>query len=97
MPKYNYIKREDNILSFEQTGTFYQRRALRHMDRNNYFEALGYYRKAIEKDPNNIQYRLELAELYTEMGYFDESNQLLLGLLQKSSPENPECKFAMGS
>ncbi|MFZ5974320.1 MAG: tetratricopeptide repeat protein [Bacillota bacterium] len=96
MPKYNYIKKEDNILSFEQTGTFYQRRALRHMDRNNYFEALGYYRKAIEKDPGNLQYRLELAELYTEMGYFDESNQLLLGLMQKSSPDNPECIFAMG-
>lgn len=90
------IKKEDNILSFEQTGTFYQRRALRHMDRNNYFEALGYYRKAIEKDPGNIQYRLELAELYTEMGYFDESNQLLLGLLKKNSPDNPECIFAMG-
>ncbi|NLT16271.1 MAG: tetratricopeptide repeat protein [Clostridiales bacterium] len=95
MSKQN-IKKEKNILSFEQTGTFYQRRALRHMDRNNYFEALGYYRKAIEKDPGNVQYRLELAELYTEMGYFDESNQLLLGLLKKDSPENPECIFAMG-
>jgi tetratricopeptide (TPR) repeat protein len=96
MAKYNFIKREDNILFFEQTGSFYQRRALRHMDRNNYFDALGYYRKAIEKEPGNIQFRLELAELYTEMGYFDESNQLLLELMQNTNPDNPDCIFAMG-
>lgn len=92
----NNINKEDNILFFSQPGEFYQRRAVKHMERQNYFDAIGFFRKAIEADPKNAQYRLELAEMYTEMGYFDESNNMLLMLMQENHEFISDCIFAIG-
>ncbi len=83
------------VVPFEQNGDFYYRKARKYIESNNYINALSYYRKALEKEPDNIDYSMDLAEVFTEMGYFNESNQILFSVIQKS-PTRPECYFGMG-
>ena len=43
-----------------------------------FLEALQLYRQVLGMEPDNVEYLLCVAQLYTEMGLFDESNDVLL-------------------
>jgi len=83
------------VIPFEQNGQFYYRKAKKYVESNNYIDALSFYRKAVEKDPENLEYRLDLAQVFTEMGYYEESNQILLYILQRDE-NNADCYFCLG-
>lgn len=95
MSKELFAGRLRKVVPFEQDGSFFYRKAKKHIENNNYINALSYYRKALEKDPDNLDYSLELAEIFAEMGYFYESNLILFSILQKD-PSHTDCYFAMG-
>ena len=95
MAKELFANKVRKVVPFEQSGEFFHRKARKHVENNNYINALSYYRKAIEKDPGNLEYALDLAEVFTEMGYFSESNQILFSVLQKD-PSRSDCYFAVG-
>jgi len=71
------LAKSNNIIHFEQNGNFYYKLAQKHIEKEEYIEALNCYRKAVDREPRNLAYVLELAELMTEMNFFDESNALL--------------------
>lgn len=83
------------IVPFEQNGAFFHKKARKHIENNNYINALSYYRKAVEKDPDNVEYLLDLAEVFTEMSYFTESNQILFGIVQQEAARG-DCYFGIG-
>ena len=83
------------IVPFEQNGAFFYKKARKHIENNNYINALSYYRKAVEKDPDNVEYLLDLAEVFTEMSYFTESNQILFGIVQRDAAQG-DCYFGIG-
>ncbi|MGI6539108.1 MAG: tetratricopeptide repeat protein [Caldicoprobacterales bacterium] len=95
MAKELFARGVKKVVPFEQDGSFFYRKAKKHIENNNYINALNYYRKAIEKDPKNQEYSLDLAEVLSEMGYYHESNLILFSLLQETPPRT-ECYFAMG-
>lgn len=95
MAKELFANKIRKVVPFEQNGEFFHRKARKFIENNNYIYALNYYRKAIEKDPDNVEYSLDLAEVFTEMGYFNESNQILFTILQKD-PARSVCYFAIG-
>jgi tetratricopeptide (TPR) repeat protein len=95
MAKELFANTRKKVVPFEQNGEFFHRKARKHVENNNYINALNYYRKAIEKDPDNLEYSLDLAEVFSEMGYFNESNQILFSVVQKN-PSRPDCYFAIG-
>ncbi len=83
------------ILPFDQPGTFHYRRAQKRLDQQRYLDALQSLRSAVQKDPDNPEYQLDLAEIFTEMCCFDESNQVLFALMR--SPQSvSECYFGLG-
>ena len=84
------------VLPFEQTGDFYHRRGSKRLDNSEYLEALAYYRRAVEKEPTNVEYHLAMAEVYTVMNYFEESNKILLVLMTGGESFTTECYFGMG-
>lgn len=88
-------KRGSKVIPFKQDGEFFYRRARKYMSDNNFFEALSYYTKAVEMEPDNPEYLLDLAEAFTETDNFEESNQILLGLIQQGE-EVSECFFGLG-
>jgi tetratricopeptide (TPR) repeat protein len=95
MAKELFANKRKKVVPFEQSGEFFHRKARKHVENNNYINALNYYRKAIEKDPDNLEYSLDLAEVFSEMGYFNESNQILFSVVQKN-PARTDCFFAIG-
>lgn len=95
MAKELFANSYKKVVPFEQNGEFFHRKARKHVENNNYINALSYYRKAVEMDPDNLEYSLDLAEVFTEMGYFNESNQILFTIVQKN-PSRCECYFGIG-
>ena len=65
-----FARKQRKVVPFDQDGQFYYRKAKKHMNNNNYLGALNFYRKAIEKEPQNVEYLMDLAEVFTEMGSF---------------------------
>lgn len=95
MAKELFARKQRKVIPFDQSGQFYYRKAKKHMNNNNYLGALNLYRKAIEKEPHNIDYLLDLAEVFTEMGCFDQSSRVLFTVLQKEKARI-DCYFGLG-
>lgn len=86
---------KSKIVPFEQKGDFFHRMACSHLENSNYFEALGYFRKALATEPDNAEYQLALAQTFTEMGHYEESNRIIIEMLGKEEVY-PECYYGMG-
>lgn len=83
------------MLPFAQQAQFFHKRARKKLDNNELLDALVYCRRALEHDPQNVTYRLDMAELYTEIGRFEKSNAMLLRLLDEDESLAPDCLFGL--
>ncbi|WP_129721439.1 tetratricopeptide repeat protein [Xylanivirga thermophila] len=95
MAKELFARNKSNVIPFDQDGEFFYRKACKYVKDNRYIDALNFYRKAVEKEPENIDYMLDLAEVFTEMTYFDESNKLLFSILENDDSVS-DCYFGLG-
>lgn len=87
---------KNRVLKYEQTAEMLLKKAEKLAGNNNLIDALPYYRRALSVDPDNLEYKLYLAEAYTDIGKFEESNVILFDLIKKSKSSIPECFFGMG-
>lgn len=69
------------VVSFDRSSAYVHHRAMVNRRENNPVDALELMRRAVEHSPENREYRLDLAELYCEMGCHEQSNSLLLDML----------------
>lgn len=90
-----FAREQRKVIPFDQNGQFYYKKAKKHMDNNNYLNALSLYRKAVEKEPQNVDYLLDLAEVFTEMGCFNQSSRVLFSILQQED-SRVDCYFGLG-
>lgn len=82
------------VVSFERSPAFVHHRAMVNRRENKPVDALELMRHVVEQSPDNREYRLDLAELYCEMGCHEQSNRLLLDMLaQKDAPA--ECYYGL--
>lgn len=95
MNKKVFANSRNKVLPFDQNGQFYYKKAQKYIDSNNYVDALSFYRKAVDKDPENLNYKMDLAQVFSEMNYYDESNRLLFLVFQKEKNKS-ECYFGLG-
>ena len=70
----------DNILSFDQGAGFYLKTGRRQAEAGNLVRALAHLRTAHEKDPDNPEITIALAEIMNRMQRFEESIAVLMGL-----------------
>lgn len=84
------------VLSFEQTGDFFYKRALGKLDKNNLPDAAAYYGEALRREPENAEFRIAMAQVLTEMGRFEDSNRILFQLTHSKKEVDAECFFGMG-
>lgn len=84
------------VLSFEQKGDFYSKRARKYADRSNFTEAVSYYQKAMEKDPDNQEYRFDLAGVYSQMGLYEQSNKLLFRICHEEGAYTEDAHYGIG-
>ena len=83
------------VLSFEQSGEFYLRSGMTKLDKNDLLGAMASYRTALDKDPDNPEVILAIAEILTAMQRYDESNRLLMSRFGVDERPN-EAFFGMG-
>ncbi len=83
------------ILEFNQPGRFFHKRAQRQIDQYKFLDALSSLRLATQREPEEAEYLMDMAEIYTEMCLYGESNQILFELMGKGVPLS-ECYFGLG-
>ena len=62
-------------------AAFFFERAVQSLDRFHYDKALKYFRRAVEYEPDNPVNHCNLAGVLSEMGNYEESNQILQQIL----------------
>ena len=88
------MKFDPKILPFDRGPAYTHQRAMQSRRENNLLDAVGLLRRAVEQSPENREYKLDLAELYCEMGCHEQSNRLLLDMLaEKDAPA--ECLYGL--
>lgn len=84
-----------NVLSFRQPAEFYIKKAEKHIDAGNFLEALQLYRNLVGMEPDNVEYLLYIAQIYSEIGLFAESNDMIHKIMRQGHTPT-ECLFALG-
>lgn len=93
MPK-QINKSKGRVIPFERDGEFFLRLGSQRLERNNLVEAIGNYHRARQREPENVEVQLAIAEVLTEMHRYEQSNKLLFPILStKDSPA--ECFFGI--
>lgn len=88
------MKYNPKVVPFDRSAAYVHHRAMKNRRDNNPLDALELLRHAVEHSPENVEYQLDLAELYCEMGCHELSNRILLDLL--AEPGAPaECYYGL--
>lgn len=69
------------IVSFERSPAFVYSRAMLQRRKNRSIDALELLRSAVEREPGNNEYRMDLAEMHSMMGMIEKSNRILLDMI----------------
>ena len=88
------MNKHPKVVAFTRTPEYVHHRAMLNRRDNNIVDALELMRRAVEESPDNSEYRLDLAEMYCEMGCHSQSIKLLLDLLaDQNGPA--ECYYGL--
>ena len=85
------------IIPIQWDATFFFESAVRSMDRYHYDKALKYFRRAAEYEPENPVNHCNLAGILSEMGNYEESNEILIQIMETLDPSMTECYFYMAN
>ena len=88
------MKNNLKVVSFKRSPAYVHHRAMMNRRDNNVIDALELMRRAVEASPENREYRLDLAELYCEMGCHEQSTRLLLDMLAEDDGPS-ECYYGL--
>ncbi len=84
------------VVPFTRSAAYLYQRAVINRREGHLLDALELTRRALEKDPDNIDYELDLAQVLCELGCYVPSNRILVRMLAKD-PSLTECYFGMAS
>lgn len=85
------------IFPFIPTGEYYFDKGIKAYDRFDINKAKKYLKRALELEPNEPMIACQLAIVYTEAGEYEESNELLLTILNDLDPEMTECHYFLAN
>lgn len=86
-----------NVIRLPMDANFFFERAVHSLERHRYDKALKYFRLAVEKEPDNPVNYCNLAGVLSEVGRFEESNEILRYVLDHIAPDLVECYFYMAN
>lgn len=86
-----------NIISVYFDSEFFFERGLRYFQRYDFPKALKHFRKSVDVDPHNSKYLVHLAAVYTELGNYEESNQLLTCIVNNIDYCFTDCYYYMAN
>ncbi|MGN7764289.1 tetratricopeptide repeat protein [Paenibacillus sp. 22594] len=86
-----------NVIPVTLDANFFFERAVRSLDRFQYDKALKNFRKAVEYEPENPVNHCNMAGILSEMGKYEDSNDILTHVLEEIDPSMTECHFYMAN
>lgn len=90
---------KNNLLSIDEyrnNPEFYFSKGLRHANRKNLDEALKNLNKALELEPDNSEYKFNMACFLSEMQYPKKANRIFNDILINFEPTMYDCFFGLG-
>lgn len=89
--------RRPKVIPIRLDATFFFERAVQSLDRYHYDKALKYFRKAVEFEPENPVNHCNMAGILSEMGRYEESNDVLRSVLDRIDPAMTECYYYLAN
>ncbi len=89
--------RRPKVIPIRLDATFFFERAVQSLDRYHYDRALKYFRKAVEFEPENPVNHCNMAGILSEMGRYEESNDILRSVLDRIDPAMTECYYYLAN
>ncbi|MBB6735359.1 tetratricopeptide repeat protein [Cohnella sp. CBP 2801] len=89
--------RRPKVIPFSLDATFFFERAVQSLDRYHYDKALKYFRRAVEYEPDNPVNHCNMAGILSEMGRYEESNDVLRSVLDRIDPDMTECYYYLAN
>ncbi|MDQ0196647.1 tetratricopeptide repeat protein [Paenibacillus wynnii] len=86
-----------NVIPITLNANFFFERAVRSLDRFQYDKALKNFRKAAEYEPDNPVNHCNVAGIFSEMGNYEASNEILTHVLENIDSSLTECHFYMAN
>ncbi len=90
-------QKKAQVVPFLQDGQYYYNKGLKAYREQNYQKASKYLQKAVELDPMDSVKLSQLATIYTDMGKYSQSNELLSYILDELDKEMTECYYFMAN
>ncbi|MDX6151763.1 tetratricopeptide repeat protein [Marinococcus sp. PL1-022] len=90
-------KNEDAIIPFLQSGEYFFQRGVVAYQKNHLKRAVLFLERAVELEPSKGLFQCQLAAIYTDMEWFDRSNNILDRVLKEVEPERSECYFFLAN
>ncbi|WP_026694494.1 tetratricopeptide repeat protein [Peribacillus kribbensis] len=97
MSKDSKARRKAQVFSFFPTGEYYFARGLRYFNRRDLHKAKKYIERAHELEAGEPMIVCQLAIIYTELGDYEYSNELLQSILGGLDPYMTECHYFMAN
>ena len=85
-----------NVLEFKQDDKFYYQRAMRLIDNYEFTRGIKMLNMAIKQKPNNIEYRMSLCDILTDIGYYSKSIEEIINIMVIDSDFDSRCYYMLG-
>lgn len=85
------------IVSFIPTGEYYFKKGIKAYHKRDFIKAKKYLERALQLEPGESMIACQLAIVDTELGQFEESNQLLHLVLEDLDQEMVECHYFLAN
>lgn len=89
-------KFDSKVVSFQRNADYLRQRALKNRREGKNADALELMRQAALREPDNAAYAMELADMYSEMGLYEQANRRLMHALSTGEASN-ECLYLMAN
>lgn len=91
------IQSRGNVIPLVLNASFYYSKAMQAAEGNNLKKALRFFTRAAQIEPDNPVNHCNIAGILSEMGRFEESNQLLRHVLDQVDSTLYECYFYLAN
>lgn len=89
--------RKGNVISMRLDAAYFFERGVQCLQKNDLKKALRAFRKTVEYEPDNPINHCNLAGVLSELGEFEESNEVLHHVLRDLDPTMAECQFYLAN
>ncbi len=84
------------VLAFKKEGDFFYKRGVAMLEKNKMLDAILNFQKAVESDLENEEFAISLAEAFSNIGKYDESNKIIFAHFPNVETRPAECFFGLG-